>query len=64
MAKISIEIDGFTYDEETSLDLRNKIIEYRDKALLDGDFEKTITLSHVIAWMYRAIEKLKVTSNA
>ena len=54
-----IQFDGMTYDRAESLALRQEIIELRDEALKQGDFEWSIKLSHVVAWMAKAIEFLQ-----
>lgn len=56
---VILSVAEFPYDRQASLDLRNAIIELRDEALKQGDFEWAVKLSHVVAWMAVAIEKLQ-----
>jgi hypothetical protein len=51
-----IEFDGMAYDRASSQELRSKVIELRDEALKQNDFEWAVNLSHVIAWMACAID--------
>lgn len=48
---------GCDYDREASLALRAELIELRDEALRQNDFEWSVKLSHVIAWMAVIIDK-------
>jgi hypothetical protein len=51
-----IEFDGMAYDRASSQELRSKLIELRDEALKQADFEWAVNLSHVIAWMACVID--------
>ena len=56
---VILSVIEFPYDRKASLDLRNAVVELRDEVLTRGDFEWAVKLSHVVAWMAVAIEKLQ-----
>lgn len=45
------------YNRESSLELREFIIQLRDSALEGGHMEWAVSLSHVIAWMAVTIDE-------
>lgn len=54
------EVGGQWYDKEASQELRERMIDWRDNCLGSGSFdpEGAVLLSHLIGWMYNAIEIL------
>jgi hypothetical protein len=54
----TIDAAGTRYDRAGSQELREDLIARREQALLDGDMRGAVVLSHTIAWMQRAIERI------
>lgn len=52
-----IQAAEMDYDRQASLDLREEIIAIRDKALAENNWDSTVRLSHVIAWMAVMIDR-------
>ncbi len=52
-----IKVAEMDYDKKESLELRTEMIVLRDEALHQGDFNWSVKLSHVIAWMAVVIEE-------
>ena len=59
MADFTLYVDDTAYDKESSMELRKELIHIRDAALKQNAFGETVVLSHVIAWMYKAMDKLE-----
>lgn len=59
MPTLQIEVGEIDYDRETSLGLRQAVIEIRDAAMLQMPEAASVvvTLTHVIGWMHTAIEQ-------
>lgn len=50
---------GMWYDKESSEELRQELIKIRDKDIKDNNFSNAVLFSHVIAWMYVAMEQME-----
>lgn len=57
---MKLDAAEMVYGKEESQELRRQLIELRDEALNSSspDFKKVILLSHTVAWIHAAIEKL------
>lgn len=53
-----IEAGDIIYNRAESNELRDELIKLRNDALVNGDFNTAVRLSHTVAWMYRAMEIL------
>lgn len=52
-----IKAAGVDYSKFDSLALRDEVITLRDEALRQNDFEWSVKLSYVIAWMFVMIKE-------
>ncbi len=52
------EVGGQLYDNETLTEHREQIIHLRDNALLQGDFQWSVILSHTVGILAKMIEMM------